>query len=186
MTHPPDPTSSDLQTQLADYAAAPRGNRARRTWTVDELLPLLDPSAPVAAIAARIGVKRAVVTYELLRMRRAGLPVPTRPMGGQRSPRTIAIEDDLRSGMIVADVARKYGLTVPRVREIRIRAGIPPVTRSWSDQDRQFLITHQDRPVQDLAVLLNRSVRAVYGQRQQLIAQGRIRPKKVRRRKRAD
>ncbi len=33
---------------------------------------LLDPAIPITEIMARLGVKRATVTYELVRMRRAG------------------------------------------------------------------------------------------------------------------
>ena len=169
--------------RLTAYAAKPRSSRASRTWTVDDLLPLLDPTVTVAVIAERMGVQRAVVTYELVRMRRAGLPVPDRLMqGGERSARTIAIEADLQFGMTDAEVARKHGVKPPWVREIRMRAGIPPRTRPWTDDERHVVITLQDWPVQDVAVLLNRPVRAVYTQRQQLIAQGRIQPKFARRR----
>lgn len=181
MTQPPDPPSPNVLAPLTAYAASPRGGRAGRTWTVDELLPLLDPTVSVAAIAERMGVKRSVVSNELARMRRFGLPVPVRSTSEERSPRTIAIEADLRSGMTNAEAARRHEVAEPWVRQIRIRAGIPPRTRPWTDDDRQVLITHQDRPVHEMATLLDRSVRAVYAQRQLLIAQGRIRPKKMRR-----
>ena len=166
MTKPPYPPPHNVLAPLTAYAALPRGGRAGRTWTVDELLPLLDPTVSVTAIAERMDVKRAVVTYELIRLREAGFPVPERPTGGERSPRAIAIEADLRSGMTNAEAARRPGVQQPWVREIRIRAGIPPRTRPWSDEERQFLVTHQDRPVRELAELLGRFERVVYSQRQ--------------------
>jgi len=126
------PLDPDLLARLIAYAAAPR---ATRTWTLAELRPLFDPAVSVSTIAGRLGVKRAVVTYELVRVRRAGFPVPVRPSGGERSSRTLAIAGDLRTGMSIEDVARKYGLTEPRVREIRIRAGIPVRSRLWSVDD---------------------------------------------------
>lgn len=175
----------DTLARLTDYAAEPRGNRSGRTWTVDELAPLLDRSAPVAAIAERMNVTRSVVTYELIRMRRAGFPVPDRPARRKRSPRAIAIEDDLRSGLTDAETARRHGVGQPWVREIRLRAGIPPCARSWTDDERQLVIDHQRLPVHEAAALVGRSVFAVYGERRQLIAAGRIRAKTVRPRRTA-
>lgn len=110
--------------RLTAYAARPRGNRSGRTWTVDELLTLLDGTVPVTAIMDRLGVPRAAVTYELVRLRRAGFPVPARPCGWARSPRSLAIEDDLRAGMTDAEASRRYGVTPVRVWQIRTRAGI--------------------------------------------------------------
>lgn len=186
MTQPSDSPSADLLARLFAYAEKPRGNRSGRIWTVQELLSLLDPKESVAAIAERMGIKRAVVTYELVRMRRAGFVVPDRPMGTGRLPRTIAIENDLRVGMIVADVARKYGVTAPRVREIRDRAGIPVRRWRWTDQERQLVIVHQDRPTPEVAKLIGRSVSAVDRERSQLIAQELVRPKITRPRKRPE
>ena len=79
----------------------------------------------MSTIAGRLGVKRAVVTYELVRVRRAGFPVPVRPSGGERSSRTLAIAGDLRAGMTDAEASRRYGVTPVRVWQIRTRAGIP-------------------------------------------------------------
>lgn len=50
-----------------------------RSWTVDDLRLLLDPAVTVNTIMARLHIpKRATVTFELVRMHRAGLPVPAR------------------------------------------------------------------------------------------------------------
>lgn len=183
-----DPLPLDPATlaRLEAYAATPRGNRSARTWTVDELLTLFDPTVPVTAIMDRLGVKRAVVTYELVRLRRAGFPVPDRPSGGARSPRTIAIEDDLRAGMSDAEAARRHGVSPVRVQQVRVRAGLPTTRRLWTEGDREVLIAHQDRPTRDVAEMVGRPVRAVDAERLQLIAEGRITPKIVRTRKRAD
>lgn len=117
-----DPETLD---RLTAYAAQPRGNRATRAWTVADLLLLLDSAVPVARIATDLGVPRHVVTYELIRLRRAGFPVPDRPSGVRRAPGTRALEADLRAGMTDAEAARWYGVTPARVREVRVWAGIP-------------------------------------------------------------
>lgn len=180
------PLDPDLLDRLTAYAAAPRGNRAGRTWTLAELLTLFDPAVPVTAIMARLGVKRAVVTYELVRLRRAGFPVPVRPGNWARSTRTLAIEGDVRAGMTDADVAREHGVSPVRVWEIRSRAGIPTTRRFWTEQERVILLAHQDRPAREVAALMNRTARAVETERSRLIIKGRIRPKIVRPRKRAE
>ncbi len=131
-----------------------------------------------------LNVKRAVVTYELVRLRRAGFPVPERPTGGRRSTRTIAIEDDLRAGLTDAEVARRHGVSPVRAREIRGRAGIPVSRGAWTDAERAVLIAHQDRPAREVAALVGRTVRAVETERSKLIIEGRIKPKIVRRRRR--
>ncbi|MBA2753673.1 MAG: hypothetical protein H0U40_04320 [Chloroflexia bacterium] len=172
--------------RLEAYAAERRGNRRGHTWTVIELLPLLDPTVPVRTIAADLGVPRAAVTYELVRLRRAGFPVPERPTGGTRSARTIAIEADLRAGLIDAEAARRHGVSAVRVREVRLRAGIPALSRRWTEDERAVLIACQARPTPEVAALLGRSVRAIEGERYRLIGQGRIRAKIVRPRKRID
>lgn len=183
-----DPTPIDPTTlaQLDAYARQPRGNRSGRTWTVDELLLLLDPTVTVATSMDRLQIeKRAVVTYELVRLRRAGFPVPGRTNGSVRAPRTIAIEDDLRAGLTDAEAARRYEVSPGRINEIRHRAGIRVQHHEWTDEERALVIAHQDRSAREVAALVGRSVRAVGGLRSQLIAEGRIRPKIVRPRKRA-
>ncbi len=111
--------------RLEAYASAPRGSRSGRPWTVDEILTLLDGAVPVTAIMDQLGVKRATVTYELVRLRRAGFPVPVRPGNWTRSPWTLAIEADLRAGLTDAEASRRHGVTPVRVWQIRVRAGIP-------------------------------------------------------------
>lgn len=180
------PLDPDLLDRLTAYAAAPRGNRAGRTWTLAEVLTLFDPAVPVTAIMARLGVKRAIVTYELVRLRRAGFPVPGRSGNWARSPRTLAIEGDVRAGMTDAEVAREHGVSPERVWEIRSRAGIPTTRRFWTEQERVILLAHQDRPAREVAALMNRTVRAVETERSKLIIKGRIRPKIVRPQKRAE
>lgn len=169
-----DPETLD---RLTVYAAAPRGNRATRTWTVAELRRLLDPAVSVQTIAADLGVPRATVTYELVRLRRTGFPVSRRPSHWTRSPRSLAIEADLRAGMTEAEAARRHGVTPARVREVRIRAGIPVSHRAWTEDERSVVIIHQDRPTPEVAAMLGRSRRAVDSMRAQLIAEGRIRAK---------
>ncbi len=176
------PLDPDLLDRLTAYAAAPRGNRA---WTLAELRPLFDPAVPVSTIAGRVGVKRAVVTYELVRVRRAGFPVPVRPSGGERSSRTLAIEGDVRAGMTDADVAREHGVSPVQVWEIRSRAGIPTTRRFWSEAERALVIAHQRRH------LMGRRwwggpVRGVDRMRSILIAEGRIRSKRSRHRRPAE
>lgn len=170
----PDPA------QLAAYAATPRGNRAIRTWTIVELLPLFDPTIPVWTIAEQMGVPRATVTYELVRLRRAGFPVPRRTSGSVRAPRTLAIENDARAGMTDAEASRRHGVSPSRVWEMRRRAGMPVQPRGWTDEERDLVIAHQDRSAREMAALVGLSVRAVDGLRSQLIGEGRIRPKIVR------
>lgn len=85
--------------------------------------------------------------------------------------------------MIVAEAARRHEVTEPWVREIRDGAGISPSKRFWTDHERQFVVTYQDRPVRDQAALLGRSERAVFNQRTKLIAKGVIVPKIMRTRK---
>jgi len=118
------PLDLDPLDRLTAYAAAPCGNRATRTWTLAELGPLFDPAVPVSTIAGRLGVKRAVVTYELVRVRRAGFRFPVRPSGGERSSRTLAIEDDIRSGMTDAEAARRHGVTPARGSSVRGSGGL--------------------------------------------------------------
>ncbi len=162
--------------QLHAYAAQPRSPKAR-PWTVDELLSLLDPAVPVTAIMDRLGVARHIVTFELIRLRRAGFPVPRRPGNWARSPRSLAIEEDLRAGMTGAEVARRHGVTEARVSDIRTRAGIPKRQWAWTDDERALVIAYQDRPTREVAALVGRTVRAVDTERSRLIAGGRIRPK---------
>lgn len=145
---------------------------------MDELLPLLDATVSVASIAEGKGVKPALVTYELVPMRQAGLPVPVRLKGFERFSGTIAIEDDLRAGMSIADVARKHGVTAPKVSGIRSQAGIPTDVARWTEVERRLIITHQDRSAREVVTLLGRTVRAVSAQRSLLIAEGLVRPKK--------
>ena len=173
----PDPA---LLARLAAYAATPHGNRATRTWTIAELRPLFDPAIPVWTIAEQMGVPRATVTYELVRLRRAGFAVPERPCNWTRSPRTFAIEDDLRTGMTDAAVARRYGMSPGRINEIRRRAGIPSLSRRWTEAEREVLIAHQDQSAHAVAALVGRTLRAVDGERGRLIAQGRMPAKIVR------
>lgn len=163
--------------RLEAYAVEPRVRRTVRPWTVDELMLLLNPAVPVTAIMDRLGVKRAVVTYELVRLRRAGFVVPDRPCSWERSPRTRAIESDLRAGMTATDAARKHGLSPARIREIRVRAGIPARPWAWTDDERTILVARQDQPTRDVAALLGRTVRAVDAERSRLIGQCRIRPR---------
>ncbi len=172
-----DPETLD---RLTAYAAAPRGNRATRTWTVAELRRLLDPAVPVQTIAADLGVPRAAMTYELVRLRRAGFAVPRRPSNWTRSARTLTIEADLRAGMSDAEAARWHEVTPAWIREVRIRAGIPVSHRAWTEDERAVVITHQDRPTREVAAMLGRSRRAVDSIRAQLIAEGQIRAKIVR------
>ncbi len=113
---------------------------------------------------------------------RAGFPVPARPGAWARSPRSLAIEDDLRAGLTDAAVARRHGVSPARVREIRIRAGIPVQPHGWTEAERTLVIAHQDRSAREVAALLGRTVRAVDGERSRLIRQGRIRAKIVRER----
>ncbi len=171
--------------QLESYASVPR-SRTVRSWSVVELLTLLDPAVPVTAIMDRLGVKRAVVTYELVRLRRAGFSVPDRPSGGVRSPRTLAIEDDLRAGMTDAAAARRHAVSPQRIGQVRHRAGISVRTKVWTEQERDILIAYQDRPACEVAEMVGRTVRAVDGERSRLIAQGRIKAKIVRPKKRAE
>jgi len=178
-----DPPILDLLDRLTAYAAAPRGNRAGRTWTLAELLTLFDPAVPVTAIMARLVVKRAVVTYELVHVRRAGFPVPARSSGGERSSRTLAIEGDVRAGRTDAEVAREHGVSPGRVWEIRSRSGIATTRRFWTEAERALVIAHQDRPTPEVAALLGRSVRGVDRVRSILITEGRIRAKIVRSRR---
>ncbi len=175
--------STDLLTQLTAYAALPRGNRSGHLWTVDELLPLLDPAIPVWTIAEQMGVPRATVTYELVRLRRAGFAVPERPCNWTRSPRTFAIEDDPRTGMTDAAVARRCGMSPGRINEFLRRAGIPSLSRRWTEAEREVLIAHQDQPAHAVAALVGRTLRAVDRMRSILIAEGRIGAKIVRPRK---
>ena len=179
------PTDPAIVAKLDDYARQPRGNCSGRTWTVDELLLLLDPAVPVTAIMERLNVKRAVVTYELVKLRRVGFPVPGGTNGSVRAPRTIAIEDDLRAGLTKSEAGRRYEVSPGRINEIRHRAAILVQHHGWTDEERTLVIAHQDRSAREVAALVGRSVRAVDGLRSQLIAEGRIRPKKVRPRKRA-
>lgn len=170
------PIDPDTMTVLKAYAARPRGNRTFHAWTVDELLPLLDPTVPAQTIAARLGVAEHVVTYELVRMRRAGLPVPLRPK--PRTARTLAIEADLRAGMPEAEVARRHGVGGNRVAAIRGMAGIaPPVIRVWTDDERTVVTAYGHRPVREVADVLGRPVRAVYTERQNLMRRGLLPPK---------
>ncbi len=143
MTEPP-PIDPATLVRLEAYAAEPRVRRTVRSWTLEKLLTLLDPAISVTAIMDRLGVPRAVVTYELVRLRRAGFDVPVRPTGAERSSRTRAIEDDLRAGMTNTDAARVHGITPGRVREIRIRAGIPPRGRIWTEAERAIVIAIDD------------------------------------------
>ncbi|MDQ3442533.1 MAG: hypothetical protein M3490_02860 [Chloroflexota bacterium] len=145
--------------RLTAYAAAPRGNRAGRTWTLAELLTLFDPAVPVTAIMARLGVKRAVVTYELVRLRRAG--------------------------MTDADVAREHGVSPVQVWEIRSRAGIPTTRRFWSEAERALVIAHQRRHLMGRR-WWGGPVRGVDRMRSILIAEGRIRSKRSRHRRPAE
>ncbi len=177
------PLDPDLLDRLAAYAAPPRGNRATRTWTIAELLPLFDPAIPVWTIAEQMGVPRATVTYELVRLRRAGFVVTDRPMGAVQSPGSHAIEADLRAGLRDAEVARRHGVTPVRVWQIRHRVGIPVRPTRWSDQERAVLIAHQERPAREVAEMVGRTVRAVDAERSRLIAQGRIAAKIERLRK---
>ncbi len=185
MTQPPDPPTPELLDQLAAYAAQPCGNRAVHLWTVDDLLTLFDPTVPVTAIMEALGVTRPVVTYELVRLRRAGFAAPDRPTGGERVPRTRAIEADLRAGMTDAEVARRHGVSGVRVWQVRVRAGIPVQQRAWTEAERTLVIAHQDRAAREVAAMVGRSVRAVEAERSRLIGHGRIRPK-IRRPRRAD
>lgn len=169
--------------QLTAYATRPRGNRSLHVWTVDELLILLNPAIPALTIAAGLGVAEHVVTYELVRMRRAGLPVPTRRTRYVRSERTIAIEADLRAGMPEADVARRHGVRTERVGEVRRSIGLPSNARPWTDEERAVVIEYQHQPVREVAEALGRPVRAVYMERQNLIARGLLQPKIKRPRK---
>lgn len=130
-----------------------------------------------------MGVKRAVVTFELVQLRRAGFLVPERPTWRERSSRAIVIEDDLRAFLTNAEAARRHAASQPW---IRVRAGIPPCTRPGTDHERQLVIANQDRPVHEVADLVNRSVFVVYGEQQRLIAKGRIGPLKERPRKPVD
>ena len=77
----PAPLNAATLTQLQVYARQPRGNRSTRPWTVNELLTLLDPMVPITAVTDQLGAKRAVVTYELVRLRWAGFSLPIRPCG---------------------------------------------------------------------------------------------------------
>lgn len=169
-THALDPA---MLARLTTYAAQPRGNRSVRRGTVAELVPLLDATVPVGAIAARLGVSRHVVTYELGRLRRSGFPVPDRLSGGVRSPRIIAIEDDLRSGMPDAEATPKHGVTPVRAWLIQDRAGIPTHHWPWTEAERTTLVANQDRSAREVAALLGRTVRAVDTQRQALMREGR-------------
>ncbi len=141
MTEPPPigPTSLD---HLEAYVAEPRIQRTLRPWSMEELVMLLDPAIPVTAIMDQLGVKRAVVTYELVRLRWTGFPVPNRNVGGERSPRSLAIEENLRAGMSDADVDRRHGATPARVHEIQNRANIPPRFWTWTEAERATLIAH--------------------------------------------
>lgn len=109
----PPPIDPATMAQLLAYAAQPRSPKAR-PWTADELLSLLDPAVPVTTIMDRLGVARHIVTFELIWLRRAGFPVPRRPGNWARSPRSLAIEEDLRAGMTGAEVARRHGVTASR------------------------------------------------------------------------
>lgn len=132
MTQPP----SNILARLAAYAAAPRGNRSVRTWTVDDLTLLLDPTVSVNQIMARLDIEtRATVTYELVRLRRAGFAVPRRSNGSVRAPRTLAIEADLRAGMTSAEAARRHGVSPSRIWEMRVRAGIPTRHQGWTEEE---------------------------------------------------
>ncbi|MBA3277021.1 MAG: hypothetical protein H0T72_14660, partial [Chloroflexia bacterium] len=94
-------------------------------------------------------------------LRRAGFAVPERPCNWTRSPRTFTIEDDLRTGMTDAAVARRYGVSPGRINEIRRRAGIPGPLRRWTEAEREVLIAHQDQPAHAVAALVGRTLRAV-------------------------
>jgi len=178
---PPDPPPSNILVRLTAYAAAPRGNRSVRTWTIDDLTLLLDPTVCVNQIMARLHIEtRETVTYELVRLRRAGFTVPRRSNGSVRAPRTLAIEADLRAGMTSAEASRQHGVSPARVWEMRVRAGIPARHHGRTDEERGLVIAHQDRLAREVAELVGRSVRAVDGLRSQLIAEGRIRAKIVR------
>lgn len=173
----PAPIDPETLTALKAYAAVARRPTAR-PWTVAELLMLLDLTTPVTAIMDRLDVPRPVVSRELRRLRRAGFPVPDRPRGWTRSPRTDAIEADLRDGMSDAGAARRHGVTPGRVWEIRNRAGIPASDRAlWTDDERALVIALQDRPSKEVGAMLGRTSVAVDRQRRRLIRQGRIRPK---------
>ncbi len=87
--------------------------------------------------------------------------------------------------MTDAEVVRRHGMSPVRVWQVRVRAGIPANSRTWSDEERALLIAHQDRPAREVAALMNRTVRAVETERSKLIIKGRIRPKIVRPRKRS-
>jgi hypothetical protein len=135
----------------------------------------------VTEIMARLNIeKRPMVIYELVRLRRAGFAVPERPCNWTRSPRTFAIEDDLRTAMTDAAVARRYGVSPGRINEIRRRAGIPGPLRRWTEAEWEVLIAHQDQPAHAVAALVGRTRRAVDGERGRLIAKGRMPAKIVR------
>lgn len=83
-------------------------------------------------------------------------------------------------------VARRHGVTRGRVWQIRHAAGIPPWTRPpkppavpspvfWTECDLAYLIEHADVPVPEVAAALGRGVPAVYGMRQRLAKEGRLR-----------
>lgn len=114
---------------------------------------MLNAAVPVHATAACMDVVKRVVTFELARIHRAGLPVSLRSGTWARTSRAPAILDDLRIGTTGIAVARRHGLFCGYVLVIRCRVRMLGA-KARTDDEREIVATHHDLPISEVAVIV--------------------------------